>query len=91
MTAQSEIRSTGETKERSDAINRIIKKHELENFELHRQVAKLHQITGILVLVLVLVINISWWVTHQPKNCEHSYTQAQPAHKRGGVEYTLKP
>ena len=95
MSAQSDIRSTGETKERSDAINRIMKKYELENFELQRHVAKLHQLTGVLVLALVCVINISWWVVHKSGAnvvCEQqSYTQAQPTHKKGGLEYTLRP
>ena len=95
MSAQSDIRSTGETKERSDAINRIMKKYELENFELQRHVAKLHQLTGVLVLALVCVVNVSWWVVHKSganAACEQqSYTQAQPTHKKSGLDYTIKP
>lgn len=91
MSAQSEIRHTGETKERSDAINRVMKKYEVENFKLQLHVAKLHQITCILVIaVVVLVVGVSGLIAHHPKDCaEQSYTQ--PTHKKGGLEYTLKP
>jgi hypothetical protein len=95
MSAQSDIRSTGETKERSDAINRIMKKYEMENYELQRHVAKLHQITCILAFAVICTIGGSWWAVHKSganAMCEQqSYTQAQPTHKKGGLEYTLRP
>jgi len=93
MSAQSEIRHTGETKERSDAINRIMKKYELENFELQRHVAKLHQITCLLVIGLGVAFALGAQVmNHYNTACEQqSYVQPQPTHKKGGLEYILRP
>jgi hypothetical protein len=96
MSAQSDIRSTGEVKERSDAINRTMRMYELEYFKLQLHVAKLHQITCILLVVIVVLVGgISWWAVHKSGAnavCEQqSYAQAQPTHKKGGLEYTLKP
>jgi len=96
MSAQAELRSTNETKERSDAINRIMKKYETENYELQRHVAKLHQITCFLVLGLGLAFALGAQVMNHyntTRICDQqqSYTQAQPVHKKGGIEYTLRP
>jgi len=94
MSAQSEIRSTSETKERSDAINRMMLKYGEENHELTKHVAKLQGITRVLVLAIVAGVSSGvWWVMHQPKEvCEQqSYVQPQPTHKKGGLEYTLRP
>lgn len=94
MSAQTDIRTTGETKERSDAINRIMTKYELENFELQRHVATLHQLTCVLVIAIVVGVSSGvWLVMHQPKEvCEQqSYAQSQPTHKKGGLEYILRP
>lgn len=94
MSAQSEIRSTGETKERSDAINRIIKKYELENCELRASVTKLQGLTCVLVLALALMligVSVSKWAVYKVCEQEQSYTQAQPMHKKGGLDYTIKP
>jgi len=94
MSAQAEIRSTSETKERSDAINRMMLKYEEDTRELTKHTVKLQGITRVLVLAIVAGVSSGvWWVTHQPKEaCEQqSYTQAQPTHKKGGLEYTLRP
>ena len=95
MSAQSEIRHTGETKERSDAINRIMKKYEVENFKLQLHVAKLHQITCILVIGLGVAFALGAQIMNHYNTtqvCEQqSYVQPQPTHKKGGLEYTLRP
>lgn len=95
MSAQAELRNANGTKERSDAINRIMKKYETENYELQRHVAKLHQITCILVIGLGVAFALGAQVMNlynTTQVCEQqSYTQAQPIHKKGGLDYTLRP
>lgn len=95
MSAQSEIRSTGETKERSDAINRIMQSYAQAIVDRDTHVAKLQGLTCILVLALVCTVGVSRWLVYKSganAACEQqSYTQPQPTHKRGGLEYTLKP
>jgi hypothetical protein len=95
MSAQSDIRSTGETKERSDAINRIMQTYAQAIVDRNAHVAKLQGLTCILVLALVCTVGVSRWVIYKSGAntvCEQqSYTQAQPAHKKSGLDYTIKP
>lgn len=92
MSAQSEIRSTGETKERSDAINRIMQTYREEIIKRDAHVAKLQGLTCILVLAVVCTACVSRWAIYKSGACEQqSYTQAQPTPKKGGLDYTIKP
>ena len=94
MSAQADIRTTGETKERSDAINRIMQTYGEAIVDRDAHIAKLQGLTCILVLALVCTVGVSRWIVYKSGACEQeqSYTQpAQPAHKKGGLDYTIKP
>ena len=91
MSAQSEIRSTGETKERSDAINRIMQTYREEIIKRDAHVAKLQGLTCILVLALVCTVGVSRWLVYKSGACEQEQSYAQPTPKKGGLDYTIKP
>jgi len=95
MSAQSEIRVGKETRERSDAINRVMKKYEDDNYSLERHVAKLHSVTNILIIIIFLmiggVVGGLFWLKENPKEtCEQVQLVKPTTTKQGGESYTVR-